>query len=220
MNHPLNFFRRPESSHLLADTMGYRHGACTMLFNENQATAAARDAHGVAIYSEGEIRDLVFLIGSVSHMESFDPKPCSPSMRAGIDETPFAVPSIPSASTDPAPARQGQARGLQQIFPFRRLSEARPVRRGATGSHIGGVADDIAFVRSMWTIDNNHGAQLTFTRGARLPIPASRRWRVGQLLGSATRISGSSFSREPSADCCGRSTPSVRRTSVRHSACG
>ena len=37
--------------------------------------------------------------------------------------------------------------------------------------HIGGCADDIAFIRGMWTTDNNHGAQVQFASGRHMLEP-------------------------------------------------
>ena len=34
--------------------------------------------------------------------------------------------------------------------------------------HMGSCADDISVLRGMWTIDNNHGAQLTFHTGRKI----------------------------------------------------
>ena len=37
--------------------------------------------------------------------------------------------------------------------------------------HIGSCADDIAFIRSMWTTDDNHGAQVQFHSGRHMLDP-------------------------------------------------
>jgi len=54
--------------------------------------------------------------------------------------------------------------------------------------HIGSFADEIAFVRSMWTTDDNHGAQVQFASGRHMlepRVPTLGAW-VTYGLGSMT----------------------------------
>jgi hypothetical protein len=45
--------------------------------------------------------------------------------------------------------------------------------------HVGQLVDDIAIVRSVWTTDNNHGAQMQFHTGRHVlegPFPTIGAW--------------------------------------------
>ncbi len=72
--------------------------------------------------------------------------------------------------------------------------------------HVGGMIDDLAVVRSMWTTDNDHGAQLQFHTGRHAlegPYPTIGSWiRYG--LGSLTEdLPSFVVLGKPLADCCG-----------------
>ncbi len=110
----------------------------------------------------------IFLAGGLSHMESFDVKPAL-NQYAGktFDETPFKDLLEPERmnrklmGTGLIPPRK-QIMGLQTGY--------RPY--GECGlvvsdwfPHIGQCADDLAVVRSLWTIHPNHGTQLTWHTG-------------------------------------------------------
>ncbi|MBM3844915.1 MAG: DUF1501 domain-containing protein, partial [Verrucomicrobia bacterium] len=112
----------------------------------------------------------LFMQGGTSQMESFDPKP-ELNRYAGktIEETPY------KGSLD-SPYLKKNLRelvaGLHKVHPkiFPMQVGHRP--RGRSGlevsdwwPHVGDCIDDIAVVRSMWTTDNNHGAQLQFHTG-------------------------------------------------------
>ena len=112
-----------------------------------------------------------FMLGGTSHLESFDPKPAL-DKYAGltIDESPFK-----SSVLDSPYYRKnvidfaGTPRALMaKLYPtqigFR--------RRGECGTevsdwwpHVGDCVDDLAVIRSVWTTDNDHAAQLQFHTG-------------------------------------------------------
>jgi hypothetical protein len=111
-----------------------------------------------------------FLVGGVSHMESFDPKPAL-NKYAGktIAETPYkdALDS-PHLKKNLREVVAGLHKVHPKIFPMQ--VGHRP--RGNSGllvsdwwPHVGGCVDDLAVVRSLWTTDNNHGAQLQYHTG-------------------------------------------------------
>ena len=113
----------------------------------------------------------LFMRGGVSHMESFDPKP-ELNKFAGkpIGETPYKSVLDPSKIRKLRIPIKGDANGhtRTKIFPL----QAGFKKYGQSGieisdwfPHIGSCADDIAFIRSMWTSDNNHGAQVQFHSG-------------------------------------------------------
>lgn len=113
----------------------------------------------------------LFMLGGTSHMESFDPKPAL-NQYAGktIDESPYR-----SAILDSPFYRKnvrdfaGTPRALMaSIYPLQQTFR----KRGESGievsdwwPHVGGCVDDLAIVRSMWTTDNDHAAQLQFHTG-------------------------------------------------------
>jgi hypothetical protein len=113
----------------------------------------------------------LFMLGGTSHMESFDPKPAL-NQYAGktIDESPYK-----SAILDSPFYRKnvrdfaGTPRALMSsIYPLQQTYR----KRGESGievsdwwPHVGGCVDDLAIVRSMWTTDNDHAAQLQFHTG-------------------------------------------------------
>ena len=112
----------------------------------------------------------LFMIGGASQMETFDPKPAL-NKYAGktIDETPFT-------DTQNSPYVKKNLReviaGLHKVHPSIYPMQVGFQKRGKSGlevsdwfPHVGGCIDDIAVVRSMWTTDNNHGAQLQFHTG-------------------------------------------------------
>ena len=113
----------------------------------------------------------LFMAGGVSHMESFDPKPAL-NKYAGksLAETPLKdAYDTPFVKENFRPFVNGNQRSFRQkIFPM----QIGHRRRGESGieisdwwPHVGECIDDIAVVRSMWTTDNDHGAQLQFHTG-------------------------------------------------------
>ena len=72
--------------------------------------------------------------------------------------------------------------------------------------HVGSCIDDIAVIRSMWTTDNNHGAQLQFHTGRHMlegvfpTIGSWVRYGLGSLNDDLPQfvVMGT-----PIADCCG-----------------
>ena len=72
--------------------------------------------------------------------------------------------------------------------------------------HMGAMADELSVLRGMWTIDNNHGAQLTFHTGRKITegaYPTVGSW-VSYGLGTLNRnLPEFVVLGNPSADCCG-----------------
>jgi hypothetical protein len=153
----------------------------------------------------------IFLVGGMSQMESFDPKPAL-NKYAGmsIDETPFK-------STLDSPYLKKNLRefvaGLHHSHPKLYPMQVGHHRRGQSGldisdwwPHVGGMADDLAIVRSMWTTDNNHGAQLQFHTGRHAlegQFPTIGSW-VHYGLGSLNDdLPSFCVIGTPIADCCG-----------------
>jgi len=113
----------------------------------------------------------LFMRGGVSHMESFDPKP-SLNRFAGktIGETPFSNVQSPDRLKNVRVVVVNDANGQQRnkLYPLQVAFK----RYGQSGlevsdwfPHVGSCADDLAVIRSMWTTDDNHGAQVQFHSG-------------------------------------------------------
>ena len=111
----------------------------------------------------------IFMIGGVSHLESFDPKAAVTKYGGkSIAETPYK-----DALNSPL------VRGnIQEIVTGRKMmTQLYPLqvgyrKHGQSGievsdwwPHVGECVDDLSVVRSMWTTDNDHGAQLQFHTG-------------------------------------------------------
>lgn len=113
----------------------------------------------------------LFMNGGVSHLESFDPKPAL-NRYAGLSiaESPFRNVQDPErlklARVVVINDANGQQRNL--LYPL----QIGYRKRGQCGieisdwwPHLSECADDIAFVRSLYTTDDNHGAQTQFHSG-------------------------------------------------------
>jgi len=153
----------------------------------------------------------LFMVGGTSQMESFDPKPAL-NQYAGktIAESPFAaVLDSPYGKKNLREIVAGNHKVQPTIYPM----QVGYQKRGQSGlemsdwwPHLGGCADELAIVRSMWTTDNDHGAQLQFHTGRHMldgQFPTIGSW-VHYGLGSLNDdlpqfiVMGT-----PIADCCG-----------------
>lgn len=153
----------------------------------------------------------IFLVGGMSQMESFDPKPAL-NEHAGktIGETPYKdVLDSPYVKKNLREVIEGLHKVHPKIYPmqigFKKYGQS-GLELSDWWSHLGQCADDLCLVRSMWTTDNNHGAQLQFHTGRHSlegPFPTIGSW-VHYGLGSLNEnlpqflVMGT-----PIADCCG-----------------
>ncbi|HQX48603.1 MAG TPA: DUF1501 domain-containing protein [Planctomycetaceae bacterium] len=113
----------------------------------------------------------LFMNGGVSHMESFDPKPeLTKYGGKTIMETPYMDAQNPEKLKLARVTVVNDANGQQRnkLYPL----QAGFRKYGAAGTelsdlvpHVGSCVDDISIVRSMWTTDDNHGAQTQFHSG-------------------------------------------------------
>ncbi len=112
----------------------------------------------------------IFLKGGVSHLESFDPKPALDKYGGKtIAETPYKDALYSPYDKEVIKKRLAPQHKIRTtIFPL----QVGYRKRGESGievsdwwPHTGGCVDDLAVVRSMWTTDNDHGAQLQFHTG-------------------------------------------------------
>ncbi|MDX1943854.1 MAG: DUF1501 domain-containing protein [Pirellulaceae bacterium] len=153
----------------------------------------------------------IFLVGGMSHMESFDPKP-ELNVHAGktIAESPYRA-------TLDSPYLKKNLRefvaGLHKVHPKIYPLQTGYKQHGQSGlaisdwwPNVARHADDLAIVRSMWTTDNDHGAQLQFHTGRHAiegPFPTIGSW-VHWGLGSLNdNLPSYCVLGTPLADCCG-----------------
>ena len=153
----------------------------------------------------------IFLVGGMSQMESFDPKP-ELNVHAGktIQESPYKA-------TLESPYLKKNLRevieGLHQVHPKIFPMQVGFQKYGQSGlaisdwwANLGQCADDLCLVRGMWTTDNNHGAQLQFHTGRHSlegPFPTIGSW-VHYGLGTLNdNLPQFIVMGTPIADCCG-----------------
>jgi hypothetical protein len=153
----------------------------------------------------------LFMIGGVSHLESFDPKPAL-NRYAGksIAETPLkSVLDQKFLDENVRTIVPDQRKIYAELYPL----QVGYRKRGECGievsdwwPHVGTCVDELAVVRSMFTNDIDHGAQLQFHSGRNAldgNFPTIGSW-VHYGLGTLNEnlpqfvVMGS-----PVADCCG-----------------
>ncbi len=154
----------------------------------------------------------LFMLGGTSHVESFDPKPAL-NKHAGksINESPFKETIIDSPFyRKNVRDFAGTPRALMgKVYPL----QVGYRKRGESGieisdwwPHLGDCIDDMAIVRSMWTTDNDHAAQLQFHTGRHIFdgfYPSVGSW-VHYGLGSLNdNLPQFVVMGTPPGDCCG-----------------
>src|SRR5258708_13682244 len=112
----------------------------------------------------------LFMQGGTSHLESFDPK-AALNKYAGktIGDTPFKGvldnPLVGKGVRQPVPEVRKLMLELMPIqVPYRKYGQM-GIEMTDWWPELGSVADDLAFVRSVWTTDNDHVAQYQFHTG-------------------------------------------------------
>ncbi|MBP88570.1 MAG: sulfatase [Planctomycetaceae bacterium] len=152
----------------------------------------------------------LFMVGGASHLETFDPKPALVKFGGKqIGKTPFqhvlTNPTVKENLREFVPDRKLHQTIFEPQVAFR--------KRGQSGievsdwlPNIGASIDDIAVIRSMWTTDNDHGAQLQFHTGRHALegyFPTIGAW-VDYGLGSLNDdLPQFVVMGRPIADCCG-----------------
>ncbi len=152
-----------------------------------------------------------FMVGGTSQMESFDPKPAL-NEYAGktIAESPFASTlNSPFLKKNLREFVAGNHTVHPKIYPmqvgFRKHGES-GIELSDWWPHLGKCIDDIAVVRSMWTTDNDHGAQLQFHTGRHAlegDFPTIGAWTHYGLGSLNDNLPQFVVMGTPLADCCG-----------------
>jgi hypothetical protein len=197
----------------LADTgMGFTGLALgAMLARDGTMRAAETAVGGTAPPAKAKAVIWIFLCGGVSHVESFDPKP-ELTRYAGksIETTPYKDALNPEklkniVSGNPAHGGRKVLMGLNTSF--KRYGQS-GLEVGDWWQHVGSRADDIAVVRSLWTSDNDHGAQLQFHTGRHVregAHPTIGSWIAYGLGTLNENLPEYVVLGEPTGDCCGGS---------------
>ena len=206
--------RRDFLSDLFLSQMGLGFGSVAlsaMLQQEGHATESS-SVKLPQIASRAKSVIWLFMIGGASHVETFDPKPAL-TKYAGktINETPFKetlkskfLENERVVAFDP---NNGFIR--DKLYPL----QVGYGKRGESGleisdwwPHLGQQADELCLIRSMWTEDSNHGAQLQFHTGRHRVdgfFPTIGSW-VNYGLGSQNEnLPKFVVMGKPIADCCG-----------------
>jgi len=135
--------------------------------------SAAASVENLLPHSAPKAKSVIwmFMNGGTSHLESFDPKPTIDKYAGKtIAETPYKDVQNPANFKDLRVVVKGDANGQQRnkLFP----TQIGFKKRGQSGipvsdwfPHLGSMVDEMAIVRSMWTTDDNHGAQTQFHSG-------------------------------------------------------
>jgi hypothetical protein len=153
----------------------------------------------------------LFMVGGTSHVESFDPKP-ELNKHGGktISESPFkAALDSPYLKKNLREIVPGNHKIQPKLYPmqvgYRKWGQS-GLEISDWWPHVGACADDLAIVRSMWTTDNDHGAQLQFHTGRHMldgAHPTIGSW-VHYGLGSLNdNLPQFIVLGQPLADCCG-----------------
>jgi len=153
----------------------------------------------------------LFMVGGASHVEGFDPKPAL-NQYAGrsIAETPHKETlNSPFLKQNLREFVPGQHNVQPKLYPMQ-IGHRKWGRSGVAVSdwwpHVAAHVDDLAIVRSFWTTDNDHGAQLQFHTGKHAldgAHPTIGSW-VHYGLGSLNEnLPAFIVLGTPLADCCG-----------------
>jgi hypothetical protein len=218
MIHDTSCRRFPRRAFLSDLGMGFTGMALASLLHKDGIARASDDATGwrpptglPQFPAKAKNVIWLFLIGGLSQVESFDPKP-ELTKYAGktIADTPYkSYLDSPYTKKNLREFVKGNHKIQPQIYPL----QIGYKKRGQSGievsdwfPHVGSVIDEISVIRSMWTTDNDHGAQLQFHTGRHAlegPFPTIGSW-VHYGLGSMNEnLPAFVVLGKPVADCCG-----------------
>ncbi|MDR3636131.1 MAG: DUF1501 domain-containing protein [Isosphaeraceae bacterium] len=154
----------------------------------------------------------LFMLGGVSHLESFDPKPAlakhggktlheSPYKKT-VEESPFYRKAVRDFVGSPRAL-------MNKLYPpqigFRKRGQS-GIEVSNWWPRLGDCVDDLAVVRSMWTTDNDHAAQLQFHTGRHVFegfFPTLGSWVHYGLGALSDDLPQFVVLGSPPGDCCG-----------------
>ena len=207
----------------LADTgMGFTGLALgSMLFRDGVAQASpapdraqpgAKVGAGSGPHFRAKAKSVIwiFLCGGVSHIESFDIKPeLNKYAGKSIEDTPYKDVLDPKRTSANIIGGNPEHFDRKVIMPIQTGYKAYGKSGLVVGDwfqHIGACADDLAIVRSLWTLDNDHGAQLTFQTGRHVregAHPTVGSWTCYGLGTLNQNLPEYVVLGQPTGDCCG-----------------
>lgn len=214
--HELEISQVAESAHRRAflQDMGLGFGGVALAAMLNRDLAAGSEIPADVRRFAPKAKHVIwlFMIGGTSHLESFDPKPAL-NKYAGktIAETPFSnvlkSPYLENERVVAFDPNNGFVR--KTCYPL----QVGFKKRGESGleisdwwPHLGECADDLCLIRSMWTEDSNHGAQLQFHTGRHRVdgfFPTIGAWATYGLGTLNENLPEFIVMGTPLADCCG-----------------
>ncbi len=150
----------------------------------------------------------IFLCGGVSHVESFDVKPeLNKYAGKSIAETPHAkVLEAEGKNIIGGNPSHGNRKVILPLQAGYKTYGQCGLVVGDWFQHVGECADDLAVVRSLWTIHNDHGAQLTWQTGRHpreLEHPTVGSWVCYGLGTVNENLPQYVVLGVPTGDCCG-----------------
>jgi hypothetical protein len=150
----------------------------------------------------------IFLCGGVSHVESFDVKPeLNKYAGKSIADTPYAkVLANEGKNIIGANPSHGNRKTIMALQTGMKAHGQCGLVVGDWFRHIGDCADNLAVVRSLWTIHNDHGAQLTWQTGRHpreLEHPTLGSWIAYGLGSMNENLPEYVVLGAPTGDCCG-----------------
>lgn len=152
----------------------------------------------------------IFLCGGVSHVESFDIKPeLNKYAGKSIEETPYKAvldPKKVNANIVGGNPNHGNRKTIMPLQTGYKKYGQCGLEVGDWFANIGTCADDLAIVRSLWTLDNDHGAQLTFQTGRHVregAHPTVGSWACYGLGTLNENLPEYVVLGTPTGDCCG-----------------
>lgn len=174
MNHPRNFTRR---AFLTDSAMSFASVALGAMLHQEGITRADTDAaHPLPTgkpHFAPKVKNVIwlFMLGGTSHVESFDPKPAL-TKHAGksLNDSPFKETVVDSpyyrknVRDFAGTLRKLYGKILPLQIGYRKRGES-GIEMSDWWPHLSECVDDLAIVRSMWTTDNDHAAQLQFHTG-------------------------------------------------------
>ncbi|MEO7650187.1 MAG: DUF1501 domain-containing protein, partial [Bryobacteraceae bacterium] len=153
----------------------------------------------------------LFMLGGVSHVESFDPKPAL-NKYAGkqLSETPYRdALNNPFTKENLKAFVPGQHDIKLTLYPMQSGYKERGKNGVAVSDwfpHVGDILHEAALIRSTWTTDNDHGAILQFHTGRHIfdgYLPTIGSWAHYGLGSMNENLPSFVVLGEPPGDCCG-----------------
>ncbi|HUR47601.1 MAG TPA: DUF1501 domain-containing protein [Candidatus Saccharimonadales bacterium] len=198
----------------LADTgMGFTGLVLgSMLFRDGRAQASEAGWHAPdgKPHFQPKAKSVIwiFLCGGVSHLESFDVKPALNQYSGkSIADTPFkSVLKAEGKNVIGANPAHGNRKVIMPLQTGYKAYGKSGLVVGDWFQNVGTCADDLAVVRSLWTIHNDHGAQLTWQTGRHpreLDVPTLGSWVCYGLGTMNQNLPEYVVLGVPTGDCCG-----------------